>query len=177
MVFECLEDLEQVFTLAKTRLGFDRGDKRPPLARLEFLRSRLPDLERAVRRILDQPHRNLEPHEKLIRIQKVRRLSGLDLARSMRFGPHLTVQDNVYPSRVIQRQRRSSADTPENRSVKAFLSRWAKWLERAAASFSNPQQGEDAETTGSRKVWHRRCLIMSMRLRNLLAAPLFQRSR
>lgn len=173
MVFECLEDLERVFALSNTRLGLDQGDQRPPLARLEFLRSRLADLERAVRRIIAQPHRRLEPVDRLIPIQKTKQLSGLDLARSMRFGPHIYVNTRTLPGRVICRQKRSSVDTPENRSVKSFLVRWVSWLDRAGASFGLGSSNEDADSVGARKVWARRCIHMAARMRRLLSDPFF----
>jgi hypothetical protein len=173
MVFECLEDLEKVFALSRTRLGLDKGDRRPPLARLEFLRSRLPALERAVRRIIAQPHRKLEPITHLVRIQKARGITGLDLARSMRYGPHLHIGDRVLPGMVSSRRKESCVDTSENRSVKAFLVRWTGWLDRATVSFGLDSKGDDAEATGARKIWARRCGQMSARMRRMLSDPFF----
>src|SRR5579884_2667445 len=65
MVREILEDTFALFALSGFRTGIARGTGNhvPPIAQLEFLRSRVAELEEVIRDIAAQPVRVLHPEE------------------------------------------------------------------------------------------------------------------
>jgi hypothetical protein len=88
MVREILEDTHALFALSGFRTGIARGDGKevPPIARLEFLRSRLEALEHAVREIDRRPIRKLETRTVPVPHYRARGVTGLEILRSYRSG-------------------------------------------------------------------------------------------
>jgi Domain of unknown function (DUF2357) len=145
MVREILDDTFALFALSSFRKGVARGagNRPPPLARLEFLRSRIAELEEIALAIARRPRRNLTAEDQVLPYYRAVRATGPEIIRSLRSGrllrethggpSRLPVALRGYlPERIRARQRRSSLDLPEHRRMAACLRSWSGWLDEAA---------------------------------------------
>src|SRR5262249_28472811 len=88
MLRDILEDTFALFALSGFRRGVARGfgGWRPGIARLEFLRSRVDELEEAAREIARRPRRILEAEEAPVMYHRAVRATGPEILRSFRSG-------------------------------------------------------------------------------------------
>ncbi len=185
MVREILEDTFALFSLSPFRKAVSRGTggPAPPLARLEFLRSRIEELERVTARISRAPRRRLSAEEMTLPYHRVRRVTGAEIVRSFQRGRVLT--ENASQSRLpvaLQgrlpqtlriRRRQDTEDLPEHRQMAACLHNWRVWLLAAAERLGRPAPGADSETQSVTASWSRRCTALSRRLGALAELPPF----
>ena len=120
MVREILDDTFALFSLSSFRKGIARGNGgRPPaIARLEFLRSRIDELEAVVAAIVRNPRRMLAAEDRVLPYHRASRATGPEVLRSFRSGRILqetarpsrlpTVLKGFLPERIRVRQRLSS---------------------------------------------------------------------
>jgi hypothetical protein len=183
MVGDLLSDTTTLFALSPFRLGVARGsgDRPPPIARLEYLRSRMTAIERAVHSINAHRVRILRGRHERLDITAVRKIIGKDLSASFRTGA-LRLHKNptlerrlgtIYLPAVLNRRNNVvSFDIQEHRAIKSAIKSWVAWLKSAAASLSTrPISDEDQRQQAS--VWRKRCLEMASRLERLLRLDLF----
>jgi hypothetical protein len=88
MVREILEDTFALFSLTSFRKGVARGagTRPPPIARLEFLRSRIAEIDAAVRGIARNPRRILHGEETVVPYYRAIRATGPEILKSFRSG-------------------------------------------------------------------------------------------
>src|SRR5579863_671373 len=186
MVREILEDTFALFTLSGFRKSVARGSgNRPPaIARLEFLRSRVAELEEAVAAIARAPRRYLSAEERLLPFHRAVRATGPEILRSFRSG-RLSAERHGGPSRlpaalqgmlpeqIRVRERRSSLDLPEHRQMGACLRAWAAWLAAAAGQLARTSVTGDTELRRSQDVWTARCRQLARRIGALAQLPPF----
>ena len=88
MVREILDDTFALFSLSSFRKGVGRGtgNRPPPIARLEFLRSRIRKLEETVQAIARVPRRTLTAEDVELPYHRAVRATGPEILRSMRSG-------------------------------------------------------------------------------------------
>ena len=88
MVREILEDTIALFALTGFRKSVSRGvgNRPPPIARLEFLRSRIEELETVSRTIARRPRRMLSADEMNVPYYRAVRTTGQEIQRSFRSG-------------------------------------------------------------------------------------------
>ena len=88
MVREILEDTFALFSLSSFRRSVARGTgKKPPaIARLEFLRSRIDELEQVVAAIARRPRHMLTAEEMTLPYHRAARASGPEILKSFRTG-------------------------------------------------------------------------------------------
>lgn len=184
MVREILEDTFALFALSAFRTGVARGNEKrpPPIARLEFLRSRIELIARVVTAIDARPRRILRAEDEVTPAWRAARATAPEVLKSFRCG---RLDRETGPSRLppalrghlpamIRRKvRRSSLDIPAHRQMKASLEVWARWLEGvaqvlAAAAPADPEDGLAG------RLWAARSRRMARQLRGLLALPLFE---
>ncbi len=137
MVREILDDTFALFSLSSFRKAVARGTGgRPPaIARLEFLRARVDELEAVVAAITRNPRRMLAADDRVLPYHRASRATGPEVLRSFRSGHILreTVKPSrlpaplkcFLPERIRVRQRLSSLDLPEHRQMGACLRSWA----------------------------------------------------
>ncbi|MDR3529326.1 MAG: DUF2357 domain-containing protein [Rhodopila sp.] len=185
MVREILDDTFALFALSAFRKGVGRGtgNRPPPLARLEFLRSRIAELEATVAAIASAPRRTLTASDAVLPYHRALRATGPEILRSLRSGRVLRERQDhpsrlppalrgFLPAQVRIRERRSSLDLPEHRQMGACLRAWAEWLENAAGLLA--QGGaEDNELRGLQAAWAGRCRRLARRVGRLAAAVPF----
>src|SRR5258706_14520002 len=163
MVREVLEDTFALFSLSAFRKGIARqpGNRSPPLARLEFLRSRVEAIVATVNAIARSPRHYLRAEDVTVAAHRATRATGPEIVRSFRSAVIRT--ETVSPSRlppalqgrlpahITLRQRRNSVDIPEHRQIKACLRSWAAWLSEVAEALAKSGVSDDPEifTTGS----------------------------
>lgn len=188
MVREILDDTFALFSLSSFRKSIARGAgvKPPAIARLEFLRSRIDELEAVVAAIVRNPRRMLAAEETVLPWHRATRATGPEILKSFRSGRVLVEQEKparlpaalhgLLPEHIRVRQRRNSLDLPEHRHMGACLRAWAVWL-GAVADVLGRGAGE-ADTgagTGIRRelpVWALRCRRLARRVGRLaLAGP------
>lgn len=175
MVREVLEDTFALFSLGAFRKGVARrpGSRPPPLARLEFLRSRAELICDSVAAIARAPRNFLRAEEVTVPLHRARRATGPEIIKSFRLG---TIrQETIRPSRlppVLQgrlpahitlRNLRNSVDIPEHRQIKACLKSWAAWLSVASGALER-LGGGDRETSSVANRWAVRARHISRRL-------------
>ncbi|AZO69620.1 DUF2357 domain-containing protein [Mesorhizobium sp. M6A.T.Cr.TU.016.01.1.1] len=184
MVREVLEDTFALFALSAFRKGIARGAGRrpPPIARLEFLRSRLPRLVQTVNAINARPRRILRAEDEVTPAHRATRATAPEVLKSFRSGrlnretgpARLPVALRGHLPAIIRRKvRRSSLDISEHRQMKASLEIWARWLEDVGAVL-RANTPADAEAGRVARVWAVRSRRMARQLRGLLALPLFE---
>lgn len=183
MVRDILEDSFALFSLSAFNVRVARGDGRrpPPIARLQFLRSRLAEIVRVVESISAAPRRELRGDEALVPFQRAAGATGAEVLRSFRSGRVLTAPDPArlppglaghVPAVIRRRVRQASLDRPEHRQIKACLLLWSGWLTTAAAALaSSSRDGEEARTSVT---WARRLKRLARELDRLVQLPLFE---
>lgn len=185
MVREILDDTFALFSLSSFRKAVARGTGgRPPaIARLEFLRSRVEELESVVDRIRRNPRRMLTAEETVLPYHRASRATGPEVLRSFRSGR--IARESVTPSRlpaalqgflperIRVRTRRSSLDLPEHRQMGACLHSWSGWLAAAADQLERASPADDAELRQGAAAWAARCRRLARRVGHLAAAAPF----
>lgn len=185
MVREILADTFALFAISSARKGVGRGagGQTPPIARLEFLRSRLCEIEKAVCEIDKSPVRVLTSQQTRATSGKPVRITSSDLAKSYRTDPLLRLPGSsplvarfgtFFPSALRLTKRRVNLDIGEHRAIKAELKMWAAWLNVVGHNIeSTPQAGEDERGASLRKRWAGQCRAMARRMQQLLSLPVF----
>ncbi len=182
MVREVLEDTFALFSLSAFRKGIARqpGNRPPPLARLEFLRSRADAVVATVEAIARSPRHFLRAEDVAVPAYRAARATGPEIVKSFRSGVVRT--ETVTPSRlpatlkgrlpaqITIRQRRNSIDIPEHRQIKACLRSWAAWLGNVAELLAKTSVGEDSEICTAAASSAVRARRISRRLNNLASA-------
>lgn len=176
MVREVLEDTFALFSLSAFRKGIARqqGNRPPPLARLEFLRSRADAIVNTIASIARAPRHFLRAEEVTVPAHRASRATGPEIIKSFRSGVIRT--ETVKPSRlptalrgrlpaqITLRQRRNSVDIPEHRQIKACLKSWASWLNGIADRLTKVSVQDDPEIVTSTGSWAVRARHIARRL-------------
>jgi PD-(D/E)XK nuclease superfamily/Domain of unknown function (DUF2357) len=185
MVREILEDTFALFSLSSFRRSIARGSgRRPPaLARLEFLRSRVDELERVVAAIVRNPRHMLTAEETALPYHRAARATGPEILKSFRAGSIRSEQQKpsrlpaalkgFLPGQIRVRQRRSSLDLPEHRQMGACLHAWSAWVSAVAETLAQDDAGVDREMQRERSGWAMRCRRLGRRLARMAAEAPF----
>lgn len=182
MVREVLEDTFALFSLSGFRKGIARqpGNRPPPLARLEFLRSRTDAIVATVEAIARTPRHYLRAEDITVPVHRATRASSPEIIKSFRSGVIRT--ETVSPSRlpavlkgrlpahVTLRQRRNSVDIPEHRQIKACLQSWAAWLAGVAELLAKAGAVDDSEIVTAACSWAVRARRIARRLNGVAVA-------
>ncbi|MGY4232929.1 hypothetical protein ACVIIW_001876 [Bradyrhizobium sp. USDA 4449] len=189
MVQEILADTFALFSVSAFRKSVARGfgEKPPAIARLEFLRSRIDELETVIGAIVKSPRRRLAAEQEVLPYHRATRASGLEIVRSLHSGRVL--KERAQPSRLPKalkgflpeqirtRRRVSSLDLPEHRQMGACLRFWSTWLDAAAERIERGAVGMDTEKRRRCAVWALRCRRLARRVASLATAPPFAEAR
>jgi hypothetical protein len=179
MVREILEDTFALFSLGSFRRSIARGSgTRPPaIARLEFLRSRIDELEAVISAIVRNPRRMLRADETLVPYHRATRATGPEILKSFRTGNVRAEESGpsrlpaplkgFLPELIRIRQRRSSLDLPEHRQMGACIRAWAAWLLAVAETLVRSDPNADVETRQERSGWAARCKRLARRLSHM----------
>lgn len=185
MVREILGDTFALFSLSGFRKGIAResGTRPPAIARLEFLRTRIDELEAIVAGIARNPRRRLTAEDTALPYHRASRATGLEVLRSFRSGRILKEHGapsrlpaplkGFLPERIRVRRRLSSLDLPEHRQIGACLRFWAAWLAAAAELLDHTPAGREAELRQSAALWALRCRRLARRVSQLAGLPPF----
>lgn len=182
MVREVLEDTFALFSLSAFRKGIARqpGNRPPPLARLEFLRSRADAIVATVEAIARAPRHYLRAEDIAVPAHRATRATGPEIIKSFRSGVIRT--ETVTPSRlpaalkgrlpahITLRQRRNSVDIPEHRQIKACLRSWSAWLGGVAELLAKAGATDDPEIVTTAGSWAVRARRIARRLNDVAAA-------
>ena len=185
MVREILEDTFALLSISSFRKGVGRGSgsRPPPIARLEFLRSRIEELEAVTAAILRSPRRSLIAREAMIPHHRAARATGPEILRSFRSGRLLRESSSpsrlppalkgFLPEHVRMRQRVSSLDLPEHRQMAACLRSWSAWLGAAADQLARRRPDGDPELRQGALAWAIRSRKLARRVSDMAAAAPF----
>ncbi|MCZ8030823.1 MAG: DUF2357 domain-containing protein [Rubrivivax sp.] len=183
MVREVLEDTFALFSLSAFRKGIARqpGNRPPPLARLEFLRSRANEIAETVAAIGRAPRHFLRAEEVTVPAHRASRATGPEIIKSFRSGAirHETVSPSRLPAalggrlpaQITLRQRRNSVDIPEHRQMKACLRSWSTWLGSVADVLARMGATDDPEITTTAGAWAIRTRQVARRLGECATTP------
>lgn len=176
MVREILEDTLALFSLSAFRKGIakQRGNQPPPLARLEYLRSRANIIVHTLNLIARSPRHYLQSDEVTLPAHRAKHATGPEIIRSFRSGKVLTETGTPsrlpptlggrLPAQIRMRQRRNSVDLPEHRQIKACLISWAAWLGNIAETLTKLERNGDTEMRGTAVQWAARIRRLARRL-------------
>lgn len=176
MVQEVLEDSKALFALSAFRksIARQRGNRPPPLARLEYLRSRADAIIRSVELIARAPRHFLQAEEVVLPAYKARGATGPEIIHSFRTGVVRTEGNTPsrlppalggrLPARIKVSQRRNSVDLPEHRQIKACLIAWTAWLNSVADALARADRNTDADTHSNAGHWAVRTRQLARRL-------------
>lgn len=185
MVREILDDTFALFSLSSFRKNIARGaGTRPPaIARLEFLRSRIDELENVVAAITRNPRRILAAEETVLPWHRAARATGPEILKSFRSGRVLAEQGRpsrlpaplhgFLPERIRVRQRRNSLDLPEHRQMGACLRALSAWLDAVAEILGRGANGADSDIRRELTGWTLRCRRLARRVGRLATATPF----
>lgn len=183
MVRELLEDTFALFSLSAFRKGIARqpGNRPPPLARLEFLRSRANEIAETVAAISRAPRHFLRAEDVTVPAHRAARATGPEIIKSFRSGAirHETVSPSRLPAalggrlpaQITLRQRRNSVDIPEHRQMKACLQSWSAWLGSVADVLARMGATDDPEITTTAGAWAVRTRQVGRHLANAATMP------
>jgi len=182
MVREVLEDTFALFSLSAFRKGIGRQseNKPPPLARLEFLRSRAEEITDAVAAIARSPRHFLRAEEVTVPVHRATRATGPEVIKSFRTGVIRTetlrpsrlpaALNGRLPAQITLRQRRNSVDIPEHRQIKACLKSWASWLTGVADVLEKAGASKDPEIVTTASSWAARTRHIARRLNDVVGS-------
>jgi hypothetical protein len=184
MVREILEDTFALFSLSSFRRSIARGSgTRPPaIARLEFLRSRVDEMEVVISGIVRNPRRMLTSEETLLPYHRATQATGPEILKSFRTGRLLTEKSRsrlppalkgFLPEQIRVWQRRSSLDLPEHRQMGACLRAWSVWLSSVAETLARTETASDTVTRRDLSGWAARCRRLAYRLARMAAEAPF----
>lgn len=185
MVREILEDTFALFSLSSFRRNIARGAgvKPPAIARLEFLRSRIDELEAVVSAIELRPRHVLAAEEAVLPWHRANRVTGPEILRAFRSGRVVVEQEKssrlpaalqgYLPEHIRVKKRRSSLDITEHRQMGACLRAWATWLGAVSETLERRPAGADKEIRRELSSWANRCRQLSRRVSRLSMAALF----
>ncbi|MBF0481652.1 MAG: DUF2357 domain-containing protein [Desulfovibrionaceae bacterium] len=188
MVREVLEDTFSLFALSGFRKTVARGvGGRPPaIARLEFLRSRVAELEKVAECIASRPRQKLISEVVPLPYYRAFRATGQEIVRSFQSGlimpevgrpSRLPVSLKGFLPRTIKLQnRRNSLDLPEHRQMASCLRSWSSWLSASADLLDRSKQSTDPEERRQGNVWSGRCRRLARRIGILTKLPPFAES-
>lgn len=179
MVREVLEDTFALFSLSAFRKGIARqpGNRPPPLARLEFLRSRAEEIVAAITAIARRPRHYLRAEEIVVPAHRAIRATGPEIIKSFRLG--VVRKETIQPSRlppalqgqlpthIRLRQKRNSVDIPEHRQIKACLKAWSLWLSGVADTLAKNGMTHDLEAATSAEGWAIKARSIARRLNDV----------
>lgn len=184
MVRDILADTLGLFSLSGFRVGIGRGHGAvvPPIARLEFLRSRIDDIAEVVSRINSRPARILRSRRNVVPLHQAKLITSSELIRSLQGGSlsrveNKTVRDRFparlggyMPESVRKNTRSTGLDIREHQEIYNAILVWAGILDLYASRLNQLSQTQGTENL---LVWERRCRGLSNRLRRLLEMPVF----
>lgn len=165
MVREVLEDTFALFSLSAFRksIARQRGSNPPPLARLEFLRSRAEEITQTIAAMNRSPRHFLRAEQVTVPSHRAVRATGPEIIKSFRSGLIRTETSQPsrlpaalggrLPAQITIRQRRNSVDIPEHRQIKACLRSWAAWLSGVADVLAKVGRTEDPEILTTAGSW------------------------
>lgn len=165
MVREVLEDTFALFSISAFRKGIARqpSSKPPPLARLEFLRSRAEEITQTIEAINRSPRHFLRAEQITLPLHRAMRATGPEIIKSFRSGAIRTETSRPsrlpaalsgrLPAQITIRQRRNSVDIPEHRQIKACLRSWAAWLSGVADVLAKTNRSNDSDTLSIAGSW------------------------
>ena len=187
MVHELLNDTFALFSLSSFKKGISRSPsgKPPPIARLEFLYSRVKALVEIIKIIDKQPQRVLRGQEIVRPYHRAKRVTGPEILKSLKSGNLQKEMNGTgrlpprlrghLPLHIRQQVVHSALDIREHREIKSCLKAWAAWLRQVSIILrSSGAEKEDEDLVQIQTIWSRRTLNMSMAVNGLLALPLFQ---
>jgi hypothetical protein len=178
MVREVLADTLALFSLSAFRKGVakQRGTRLPPLARLEYLRSRADAIIHTLGLIDRAPRHYLQAENVTLPAHRATHATGPEIIRSFRSGKVLTETGTPsrlpktlggrLPAHISVRQRRNSVDLPEHRQIKACLLSWSTWLSSVADTLGKSERNGDAEMRGTAAQWAARTRSVARRMHN-----------
>ena len=131
MVRDILDDTFALFSLSGFHVGIagSNTNRPPPIARLQFLRSRMDELEKVVRLISVGPKRRLTETEAVVPYHRAAGATPIDVLRSFRGSEILraTVPSDLplalngfIPARIKKRIKKNSLHIPEHRQMRAL---------------------------------------------------------
>lgn len=179
MVREVLEDTFALFSLSAFRKGIarQRSSRLPPVARMEFLRSRADAIVASVEAIARAPRHYLRAEDITVPAYRAKRAIGPEIIKSFRSGVIRTeavtpsrlpaVLKGCLPAHIRLRQRRNSVDIPEHRQIKACLGSWAAWLAGVAELLAKANARDDPEIITTTGNWAIRARRIARRLSDL----------
>lgn len=184
MVREILEDTYSLFSLSGFTVSIAKGTGKdlPPIARLEFIRSRIDAIESVVNAINNRPVRFLGANQSVIPYHKAKTLTSPEIIRSFRHGnvlkstsdstELLTSLKGFIPANIRKSTNKIVYDIREHRAIKSSIKAWIAWLNVIADRLGGLLI-EDSEVNKYKIYWSKRCRQMSNRLNHLLRLPLF----
>lgn len=183
MVREILQDTFSLFSLSAFRKGIahQSGNKAPPLARLEFLRSRVEEITKAIDAISHAPRHSLYAKDVSTPVHRVIRATGPEIIKSFRSGTILTetvtpsrlpkILKGRLPAKITQRQRCNNVDIPEHRQIKACLKSWAAWLSNISDILEKSITVNALEKNKNTSNWAIRTRKIARKLNNSANSP------
>lgn len=182
MVRELLEDTFALFSLSSFRKGIasQPGIKPPPLARLEFLRSRADEITETMAAIARRPRNYLRVEQVTVPAHRAMRATGPEIIKSFRSGAirtETTIPSRLpaalrgrLPEKITLQKRLNSVDIPEHRQIKASLRSWSTWLSSVAEMLAKVDKSDDPEIITNAGSWAVRARHISRRLSNAAQA-------
>lgn len=188
MIRELLEDTFALFSLSSFRKAVSRGNGgRPPaIARLEFIRSRIDELESVISAIERNPKRRLTAEEQVVPWHRATRVTGQEILNSFRSGRILRESSipsrlpsplkGFLPANIRVRRKLNSTDIPEHRQMGACLQAWSAWIVAAADQLDHARRNNDQELQNGAVLWANRCRKLAQRTSRLANLAVFRDS-
>jgi len=182
MIEQILEDTFQLVSLSsyKIGIGMGNGTHLPPLARIEFLSSRIEELAVCIRKIIENPVKHLNGHLEKKPINRAGHITGVQLAKAYAKGRILKSEylesrlpvglKGYVPHSIMSTRKSAIVDIDEHRAIRSSLKFWSRWLMLVADKFKRVAK-EDDESQSTK--WAVRCEGLSRRLNVMVSDHFF----
>jgi hypothetical protein len=184
MINEIMSDTMALVNLSSARIGVNKGDGSsiPPIARLEYIKSKMDELVETVNSIARNPQKRIRSDHVFTPYYAVKHIGAQNIIRSysskelVRANPERSRLPKILrgqlPARIRQDLKKSNLDIEEHRDLKFCLKSWKAWLLRVAGQIDK-KCNENLDTRKLYKAWGKRCRGMSLQLEGLLKLSLF----
>ncbi|OBZ07564.1 hypothetical protein A8L34_25875 [Bacillus sp. FJAT-27264] len=179
MIRDILDDTFALLSLSNFKKGLSKGNGKafPQIAKLEFLKGRVEELEKVIKEINKNPQRILKSNFNKISINNAGFIEPRQFNKSLRSSPLIKATNGsgltYMPTQIFIDEKRISEDLREHRDIKFALKKWSTWLMIMGETIEKLAKNRKDDQVSMNQVWSKKCKVLSRRLTRLVNLPIF----
>ncbi|WP_151736787.1 DUF2357 domain-containing protein [Paenibacillus tengchongensis] len=179
MIRDILDDTFALLSLSNFKKGLSKGNGKafPQIAKLEFLKGRVEELEKVVHEINKNPQRILKSSFNKVSINKAGFIEPRLFNKSIRSSPLIKATNGsgltYMPTQIFIDEKRLNEDVREHRDIKFALKKWSTWLLIMGETLEKLAKKRKDDQVSLKLSWAKKCKSLSIRLARLVNLPVF----